>query len=171
MPWKTLEKPGLEPAAPNRLADRKHDALPTRPNLHLQKYGSLVNFRCRLSVFLCFFFYFLLLKKKLINIAYFFLRTFSLWLSSKQSSLYVKLSPCTVWAWGFWLKMNKHKPCIDTLSLYFRQILSRCTKVTFATYLKHSGQAHLILEAPTGLPIAERKGGSSEDCAKDCAWR
>ena len=35
MPWKTLEKSGLEPAAPNRLADRKHCALSTQPNPYL----------------------------------------------------------------------------------------------------------------------------------------
>ena len=34
---KPLEKSGLEPAAPNRLADRKHCALSTHPNPHLQK--------------------------------------------------------------------------------------------------------------------------------------
>ena len=38
MSWKTLEKSGLEPAAPNRLADRKHCALSTQPNPHLQKW-------------------------------------------------------------------------------------------------------------------------------------
>ena len=32
MSWKTLEKSGLKPAAPNRLADRKHCALSTQPN-------------------------------------------------------------------------------------------------------------------------------------------
>ena len=32
MSWKTLEKSGLEPTAPNRLADRKHCALSTQPN-------------------------------------------------------------------------------------------------------------------------------------------
>ena len=32
---KPLEKSGLEPAAPNRLADRKHCALSTHPNPHL----------------------------------------------------------------------------------------------------------------------------------------
>ena len=37
MSWKTLEKSGLEPAAPNRLADRKHCALSTQPNPHLLK--------------------------------------------------------------------------------------------------------------------------------------
>ena len=37
MLWKILEKSGLEPAAPNRLADRKHCALSTQPNPHLQK--------------------------------------------------------------------------------------------------------------------------------------
>ena len=31
---KTLEKSGLEPTAPNRLADRKHCALSTQPNPH-----------------------------------------------------------------------------------------------------------------------------------------
>ena len=36
MPWKALEKSGLEPAAPNSLADRKHCALSTQPNPHLQ---------------------------------------------------------------------------------------------------------------------------------------
>ena len=35
MPWKTLEKSGIKPAAPNRLADRKHCALSTQPNPHL----------------------------------------------------------------------------------------------------------------------------------------
>ena len=35
MSWKTLEKSGLEPTAPNRLADRKHCALSTQPNPHL----------------------------------------------------------------------------------------------------------------------------------------
>ena len=34
---KTLEKSVLEPTAPNRLADRKHCALSTQPNPHLQK--------------------------------------------------------------------------------------------------------------------------------------
>ena len=34
---KPLEKSGLEPAAPNHLADRKHCALSTHPNPHLQK--------------------------------------------------------------------------------------------------------------------------------------
>ena len=34
---KPLEKSGLEPAAPNRLADRKHCALSTHSNPHLQK--------------------------------------------------------------------------------------------------------------------------------------
>ena len=33
---KTLEKSGLEPAAPIRLADRKHCALSIQPNPHLQ---------------------------------------------------------------------------------------------------------------------------------------
>ena len=33
---KPLEKSGLEPVAPNRLADRKHCALSTHPNPHLQ---------------------------------------------------------------------------------------------------------------------------------------
>ena len=33
MSWKTLEKSGLEPAAPNRLVDRKHCALSTQPNV------------------------------------------------------------------------------------------------------------------------------------------
>ena len=37
MSWKTLEKSGLEPTAPNRLADRKYCALSTQPNPHLQK--------------------------------------------------------------------------------------------------------------------------------------
>ena len=37
MSWKTLEKSGLEPAAPNHVADRKHCALSTQPNPHLQK--------------------------------------------------------------------------------------------------------------------------------------
>ena len=32
MSWKTLEKSGLEPTAPNRLADQKHCALLTQPN-------------------------------------------------------------------------------------------------------------------------------------------
>ena len=36
MSWKTLEISGLKPAAPNRLADRKHCALSTQPNPHLQ---------------------------------------------------------------------------------------------------------------------------------------
>ena len=36
---KTLEKSGLEPAAPNRLADRKHCALSTHPNPHLPRKG------------------------------------------------------------------------------------------------------------------------------------
>ena len=31
MPWKTMGKSGLEPAAPNRLANRKHCALSTQP--------------------------------------------------------------------------------------------------------------------------------------------
>ena len=35
MPWKPLEKSGLEPTAPNRQADRKHCALSTQPNPHL----------------------------------------------------------------------------------------------------------------------------------------
>ena len=37
MSWKTLEKSGLEPTAPNRLADRKHCALSTQPNPHLHE--------------------------------------------------------------------------------------------------------------------------------------
>ena len=37
MSWRTLEKSGLEPAAPIRLADRTHCALPTQPNPHIQK--------------------------------------------------------------------------------------------------------------------------------------
>ena len=42
---KTLEKSGLEPTVPNRLADWKHWAFSTQPNTHLQKIdGSLVNF-------------------------------------------------------------------------------------------------------------------------------
>ena len=32
---KNPEKSGLEPTAPNRLADRKHCALSTQPNPHL----------------------------------------------------------------------------------------------------------------------------------------
>ena len=36
---KPLEKSGLEPAAPNRLADRKHCALSTHPNPHLKNWS------------------------------------------------------------------------------------------------------------------------------------
>ena len=43
---KTLEKSGLEPAAPNRLADRKLCALSTQPNPHL-----LVDGDRKLSIF------------------------------------------------------------------------------------------------------------------------
>ena len=35
------EKSGLEPTAPNRLADRKHCALSTQPNPHLHVDGDL----------------------------------------------------------------------------------------------------------------------------------
>ena len=38
---KTLEKYGLQPAAPIRLADRKHCALSTQPNPHLVVDGDL----------------------------------------------------------------------------------------------------------------------------------
>ena len=45
---KTLEKSGLEPTAPNRLADRKHCASSTQPNPPSTNIdGSLVNFRRR----------------------------------------------------------------------------------------------------------------------------
>ena len=37
MSWKTLEKSVLDPTAQNRLDDRKHCALSTQPNPHLQK--------------------------------------------------------------------------------------------------------------------------------------
>ena len=39
MSWKTLEKSRLEPAAPNRLADRKRCALSAQPNPHLRRFG------------------------------------------------------------------------------------------------------------------------------------
>ena len=38
---KPLEKSGLEPAAPNHLADRKHCALSTHPNPHLKRRWDL----------------------------------------------------------------------------------------------------------------------------------
>ena len=41
-----LEKSGLEPAAPNRLADRKHCALSTHPNVHINILRGLP---CRLE--------------------------------------------------------------------------------------------------------------------------
>ena len=41
MPWKPLEKSGLEPAVPNRLADGKHCALSTQPNAHLSLAESI----------------------------------------------------------------------------------------------------------------------------------
>ena len=62
MSWKTLEKSGLEPTAPNRLADRKHCALSTQPNPHLQssplsEYRNFTKSRCVkisvASVWLC----------------------------------------------------------------------------------------------------------------------
>ena len=45
-PWKS----GLEPMAPNRLADRKHCALSTQPNPHLQKIdGRLESLRLKFT--------------------------------------------------------------------------------------------------------------------------
>ena len=38
---KNPEKSGLEPTAPNRLADRKHCALSTQPNPHQHVDGDL----------------------------------------------------------------------------------------------------------------------------------
>ena len=49
MSWKTLEKSGLEPTAPNRLADRKHCFIDSAKSPSTKRYGSLVNFRRRLS--------------------------------------------------------------------------------------------------------------------------
>ena len=43
MSWKTLDKSGLEPTSPNRLADRKHCAL---NNLNKQKHFPLDAKRC-----------------------------------------------------------------------------------------------------------------------------
>ena len=37
----TLEKSGLEPSTPNRLADHKQCALSTQPNPHLRRWGEI----------------------------------------------------------------------------------------------------------------------------------
>ena len=56
MSWKTLEKSGLEPTAPNRLADRKHCALSTQPNPHVdgdlaESIMLLCQFSAKLEIF------------------------------------------------------------------------------------------------------------------------
>ena len=47
MSWNTLEKFLLEPAALNRLADRKQCTLSTQPNLHLKKWWFIGEFHAQ----------------------------------------------------------------------------------------------------------------------------